>query len=114
LNEAAGGVGGGTTAGVMGVMGGTGVTVNGIGATVNVTGPLLPAGFPGIELFWLAIAVYCPLDRAGLALPDVHPAPVPAAVAVETTGPFGVAPAWIWMVTGVVSLAVPVKDGAVL
>ena len=88
--------------------------MTGGGVTVNVTGSLLPAGFPRIELTWVAIAVYCPLARAGLALPDVQPAPVPVAVAAETTAPFAVTPAWIWTVTGVVSLAVPVKDGVVL
>ena len=83
LNEATGGAGGGTAAGVM----------TGGGVTVNVTGPLLPAGSPTSEFAWLATAVYCPLDRAGLALPDVQLAPVPVAVAVETTVPFAVAPA---------------------
>ena len=34
--------------------------------------------------------------------------------AIETSVPFTVAPVWIWTVTGVVSLAVPVKDGVVL
>jgi len=54
------------------------------------------------------------VERAGLAVLDVQPLPVPAAVASDTTAPFAVAPAWIWTVTGVVSLAVPVKDGVVL
>src|SRR5207248_176292 len=89
-----------------------GATVN--GATVNVTGPLLPAGFPGSKLAWVATAVYCPVDRAGLALLDAQPAPVPVAVVSETIVPFAVAPAWIWTVTGVMSLAVPVKDGVML
>ena len=35
------------------------------------------------------------------------------AVAVETVEPSAVGPAWIWTVTGVVSLAVPVNDGVV-
>jgi len=83
LNEATGPAREGTVAGVM--IGG--------GVTVNVTGSLLPAGFPWCELVWVATAVYCPLDRAGLALPDVQPAPVPVAVAVETTVPFAVTPA---------------------
>ena len=62
----------------------------------------------------MATAVYWPTGSAGLALPDVQPAPVPAAVAFETSVPFAVAPAWIWTVTGVVSLAVPLNDGVVL
>ena len=82
LNDATGGAGG-TAAGVM----------TGGGVTVNVAGSLLPAGFEGNELAWVATAVYCPLGRAGLALPDIHPAPVPVAVAVETTVPLAVAPA---------------------
>src|SRR6476660_9806980 len=80
------------------------------GETVNVTGPLLPAGFPS-ELACVATAVYCPAVRAGLASPDVQPGLVPAAIAVETTVPLGVGPAWIWTLTGVTSLAVPVNDG---
>ena len=103
MNEATGGEGGGTAASVM----------TGGGVTVNVTGALSPRGFPS-ELFWMATEVYCPIDRAGLALPDVQPAPVPVAVAVETAVPFAVAPAWIWTVTRVESLAVPLKDGVVL
>ena len=99
LNEATGGVWGRAAAG---------------GATVNVTGPLLPAGFSGSKLAWVATAVYCPVDRAGLALLDAHPFPVPVAAAAETIVPFAVAPAWIWTVTGVMSLAVPVKDGVML
>jgi len=104
LNEATGGVWGRTAAG--------GATVN--GATVNVTGSFLPAGFPGSKLAWVATAVYCPVDRAGLALLDAQPLPVPVAVVTETIVPFAVAPAWIWTVTGVMSLAVPVKDGVML
>ena len=67
-----------------------GVTT-GDGVTVNVTGPLLPAGFPWRELVCVATAVYCPLDRAGLALPETQAAPVPVAVAVETAVPFAAA-----------------------
>ena len=63
---------------------------------------------------WVATALYCPLVRAGLALLDIQLLPLPVAVAIETTGPFAVAPAWIWTVTGVMSLAAPVKDGVVL
>jgi hypothetical protein len=59
----------------------------------------------------MATAVYCPLESAGLVLPDFQPEPVPVAVVVETTVPFAVTPAWICTLTGVVSLAVPVKDG---
>ena len=92
----------------------TGEGVTGEGVTVNVTGSLLPAGFEGSELGWVATAVYCPLERAGLALLDVQALPLPVAVAIETTGPFAVVPAWIWTVTGVRSLAAPVKDGVVL
>ena len=57
LNEAIGPAREGTVAGVM--IGGA--------VTVNVTGSLLPAGFPRSEPTWVATAVYCPLDRAGLA-----------------------------------------------
>ena len=88
-------------------------TGTGGGTTVNVTGALRPAGFP-TELSCDAIAVYCPADRAGVALPEVQAPPVPVAVAAETIAPFVVTPVWIWTVTGVVSLAVPVKDGAAL
>src|SRR5208283_1328820 len=88
-----------------------GVTA-GASVTTNVTGALLPAGFPS-ELSCVATAVYCPLPRAGLASSEVQPAPVPVAVALETRVPLAVAPAWIWTVTGVVSLAVPLKDGVV-
>ena len=78
-----------------------GVTTSG-GVIVNVTGPLLPGVSPTIEFSWVATAVYCPLARAGLALPDAQVAPVPVAVAVETTVPFARAPAKMWTVTGVV------------
>jgi uncharacterized membrane protein len=97
LNEAAGGACTGTGGGVI----------------VNVTGGLRPAGFPS-ELACVAIAVYWPVEMAGDAPPDVQRAPVPLAVAIETIAPFVVAPVWIWTVTGVVSLAVPVKEGVVL
>ena len=88
------------------------VTVGEFVSTMNVRGSLTPEGFP-IELSWVAIAVYCPLASAGLAPPEVQSPPVPEAVAVETTAPFVVAPAWIWTVTGVVSLAKPLNDGVV-
>jgi hypothetical protein len=97
LNEAAGGA----------------CTGTGGGVTVNVAGGLRPAGFPN-ELSCDAIAVYCPADRGGVALPEVQAPPVPVAVAAETIAPFVVAPMWIWTVTGLVSLAVPVKDGVAL
>jgi hypothetical protein len=73
----------------------TGGDVRGGEAIVNVTGSLLPAGPSAIELAWSATAVYWPLDRAGLALSDVQPAPVPTAVAVETIGSVTLVPAWI-------------------
>ena len=68
------------------------VTVGEVVSTTNVTGELVPVGFPS-ELSWLAIAVYFPLGSAGLALPDVQAPPVPVAVALETIEPFAVAPA---------------------
>src|SRR4029077_19464931 len=89
LNEATGGAGGETSAGAMTAA----AAMTGGGVTVNVTGSLLPVGFPSSELAWVATAVYCPLDRAGVAPPEVHWAPVPVAVAIETTVPFAVAPA---------------------
>ena len=69
------------------------VTAGAAVSTVNVTELLVPAGFPS-ELCWVAIAVYTcfPLDRAGLALPELQPPPAPVAVAVATTDPFAVAP----------------------
>ena len=68
------------------------VTLGAAVSTVKVTGSLTPAGFPS-GLGWVAIAVYCPLERAGLALPEPHPPPVPDAVAVATTDPSALAPA---------------------
>ena len=91
----------------------SGVTIGGA-VTEKVTGPLRPAGFPGSELFWVATAVYSPIGREGLAPPDVQLAPVPVAVALETSVPLAVAPAWIRTVTGVTSLAVPLNEGVVL
>ena len=67
------------------------VTVGEVVSTTNVTGRLLPRGFPS-ELACVAIAVYCPLASAGLASPEVHAPPVPAAVALATIVPFAVAP----------------------
>jgi hypothetical protein len=85
----------------------------GCGVTVNVTGPLLPVGLP-YELSWSATAVYCPSGSAGLAGPELQPPPVPVAVAAETIVPFAVAPKWMRIVTGVLSLPVPVNDGVVI
>jgi hypothetical protein len=68
------------------------VTVGEAVSTMNVTGELTPAGLPS-ELCWTATAVYCPPDSAGPASPEVQSAPVPVAVAVETTAPFAVDPA---------------------
>ena|SRR5438552_3298963 len=68
------------------------VTVGDDVSTTNVTGELVPAGLPS-ELSWVASAVYCPLESAGLALPDAKAPPVPAVVAVATTAPLTVAPA---------------------
>ena len=70
------------------------VTVGEVVSTVNVTGSLTPEGLPS-ELSWAAVAVYCPLERAGLAWPDVQSPPVPVAVALETTEPSAVDPAWM-------------------
>ena len=75
-----------------GVFGWLRVTVGELVSTVKVTGALSPAGFPS-ELPCVATAVYWPLDKAGLALPDVQAPPVPVAVAVETTVPLAAAPA---------------------
>jgi hypothetical protein len=88
------------------------VSLGGPVSTVKVTGSLMPAGFPS-ELGCVATAVYCPLDKAGLASPDAQVPPVPVAIAVETTDPFAVDPAYIRTLTWVVSLAKPVKDGVV-
>src|SRR5207249_4018181 len=81
--------------------------------TMKVTALLLPGGFPS-ELSCVATAVYCPLESAGLALPDAQAPPVPGAVAVATTAPEVGSPAWRWMVRVVVSVAASVKDGVVL
>src|ERR1700680_380995 len=68
------------------------VTVGAFVSTTNVTGALVPKAFPSSELFCVAVAVYCPFFRAGLALPDAQLPPLPVAVAVETTEPVAVAP----------------------
>jgi hypothetical protein len=67
------------------------VTVGELVFTSNVTDSLTPLALPS-ELGWVAIAVYCPLVRAGLALLDVHPPLLGVAVPVETTVPVAVAP----------------------
>jgi hypothetical protein len=61
-------------------------------STMNVTGALVPGELP-IELACVAVAVYVPRGRAGVAGPDVHAPPVPIAVAVARTGAFAVVPA---------------------
>ena len=65
---------------------GSNVTVGEVVSTTNVTGELVPAGFPS-ELVWLATAVYVcfPLARLGFALPEVQLPPVDVAVALETS-----------------------------
>ena len=64
------------------------VTAGAVVSTANVTGTLVPGGFPS-ELSWLAIAVYScfPLDSAGVASPDVQLPPWTVAVALETSEP---------------------------
>src|SRR5438128_11270645 len=68
------------------------VTVGEVVSTMNVRGWLTPEGFPS-ELSCVATAVYWPLERAGLALPDTQAPLVPGAVALDTTAPVAVAPA---------------------
>src|SRR5438128_11208751 len=68
------------------------VTVGEVVSTMNVPGWLPPEGFPS-ELSCVATAVYWPLERAGLALPDTQAPLVPGAVALDTTAPVAVAPA---------------------
>jgi hypothetical protein len=81
--------------------------------TTKLTGLLTPAGFP-TELCWIATAVYSPLNRAVPAFPETQLPPVPEADASETTAPKDEDPSWIWTVTAVVSLAVPLNDGVAL
>jgi hypothetical protein len=68
------------------------------------------------ELCWLATTVYAPSGNERLAGPDVQAPRVPVAVAVETA--FGLpstfAPAKISMLSGPMSLALPVNDGVAL
>lgn len=59
-------------------------TVGAAVLTVKLTVLLLPVGFPS-ELAWVAIAEYCPLERAGLAPPELQSPPVPPAVALDTS-----------------------------
>src|SRR6476469_6435298 len=68
------------------------VTVGEAVSISKVTGLLFPAGLPS-ELVWVALAVYSPLERAGLAPPELQPPPVPVAAAVERTVPSALAPA---------------------
>src|ERR1700694_1663300 len=67
------------------------ITVGGDVSMVNVTGLLLPVGFPS-ELGCVAIALYSPADSAGLASPELQPPPVPGAVAPETGLPSALLP----------------------
>src|SRR2546421_11845564 len=88
------------------------LTVGGEVLTVNVIVLLTPGAFPS-ELVWVAIAVYGPLVRVGLACPELHSPPVPVAVALETSVPSAWVPLKIWTVTWVLSLPKPLKDGVV-
>jgi hypothetical protein len=88
------------------------VTVGEFVSTVKVTGGLLPVGFPS-ELGWYATAVYWPFDRSGVTVPEVQLPPVPAALAVDTGVPSVFVPEYTLIVTRVVSLPVPVKEGVV-
>jgi hypothetical protein len=67
------------------------VTVGAEVLTVKVTVLLFPAGFPS-ALGCVAIAVYSPLERAGLASPELQSPPLPGAVALETTVPSALDP----------------------
>jgi len=89
------------------------VTVGEFVSTVKVTGRLLPVGFPS-ELGWYATAVYWPFDRTGVTVPDVQLPPVPEALALDTGVASVFVPAYTLIVTRVVSLPVPVNEGAVL
>src|SRR5437763_8092396 len=89
------------------------VTVGAVVSTVKITGTLVPSGLPASELFCDATAVYVcfPVSKAGLAGLDVHASPTGVAVASDTGVPVGRSPSNTLIVTGVVSLAVPVNDG---
>jgi hypothetical protein len=67
-----------------GDFGGFKVTVGAEVLTVKVTVLLFPAAFPS-ELGCVAIAVYSPLERALLAVPEVQLPPLGFAVALETS-----------------------------
>jgi hypothetical protein len=54
------------------------------------------------------------LGNAGAAAVELQPPAIGVAVAVAIGEPVGLGPAQILTVTGVVSLAVPVKDGVLL
>ncbi len=88
------------------------VTVGEFVSTLKVTGGLLPVGFPS-ELGWYATAVYWPFDRSGVTVPEVQLPPVPGALAVDTGVPSVFVPEYTLMVTRVLSLPVPVKEGVV-
>src|SRR5947209_7392556 len=89
------------------------------GGTVSIT-KLNRSEVPTSSVFTrfrcVATAVYAPSGNEGLAAPEAQAPRVPAAVAIETG--FGLpstcAPAKISMVIGVMSLALPVKDGVAL
>ena len=74
-----------------GVSGWVNVTVGEVVSTMNVTGELVPVGFPS-ELGCVAIAVYCPFDRGGLTAAEAQLPPVPCAVTVETSLPSALLP----------------------
>jgi hypothetical protein len=75
-----------------GLASGLSVTFGRSVSTTNVTGALVPGELP-IALTWVAVAVYVPRARAGLAGPDSHKEPVPLAAAVARTDPVAVVPA---------------------
>jgi hypothetical protein len=77
--------------------------------TVNLMAVLFPSGFE-TELDWVATAVYSPLDRAGLALPEFH---VPGAFVASALETSVFEELKMWTTTGSVSLASPLKEGVV-
>ena len=68
------------------------VTAGELVSTTNVTGELVPAGFPS-ELGCVATAVYRPLERAGLGGPEVQLPFAGVAVAIAMTVPLALLPA---------------------
>ncbi len=84
------------------------VTVGERVSTMKVRSSLNPGPLPN-ELSCSATALYSclPSDRGGLACPDVQAPPVPVAAAAATS----VSPEKILIVTGFVSLAVPLNVG---